>query len=60
MRNDVTYIYVTFLSVTKFGKLIENMSRMGLYDCHICWILFHDFMRNSNFVIGVLHVEVKY
>ena len=39
--------------VTKFGTLIENMSKTGLYDCHI-------FMRNSNFGLGVLHVKVKY
>ena len=46
--------------VTKFGTLIDNMSRTGLYDRHIFQILFDDFMRNSNFGIGVLHVKVKY
>ena len=29
---------------------------MWLYDCHILKICFDDFMRNSNFGIGVLHV----
>ena len=48
------------LIVTKFGTLIGNMSRTGLYDCHICTIFFTDFMINSNFGIGVLHVKVKY
>ena len=33
------------------------MSRTGLYDCHIFYILLDDFMRNSNFGIGVLHVK---
>ena len=46
--------------VTKFGTLIENMSRTGQYDCHIFWIFVDDFMRNSNFGIGVLPVKVKY
>ena len=36
--------------VTKFGTLIDNTSRTGLYDCH-------DFMRNINFGIGILHVK---
>ena len=46
--------------VTKFGTLIENMSRTGQYDYHIFEIFVDDFMRNSNFGIGVLHVKVKY
>ena len=45
VKNDVKYPIVT-----KFGTLIENMSRTGLYD----------FMRISNFGMGVLHVKVKY
>ena len=45
--------------VTKFGTLIDNMSRMGLHDYHIFKILFDDYMRNSNFGIGVLHVKVN-
>ena len=36
------------------------MSRTRLHDYHIFMILFDDFMRNSNFGIGVLHVKVKY
>ena len=31
VKNDVKWRLI----VTKFGTLIENMSRMGLYDCHI-------------------------
>ena len=46
--------------VTKFGTLIDNMSSMRLHDYHILNILFDDYMRNSNFDIGVLHVKVKY
>ena len=42
------------------GTLIENVSRTGLYDCHIFRFFFDDFMRNSNFGIGDLHVKVKY
>ena len=56
VQNDVKWRPI----VTKFGTLIENMSRMRLYDYHILKILFDDFMRNSNFGIGVLHVKVKY
>ena len=40
--------------VTTFGTLIENMSRTGLYDCHI---FLDDFMSNINWGIGVLHVK---
>ena len=29
----------------------------GLYDCHILKIFVDDFMRNSNFGIGVLHAK---
>ena len=43
--------------VTKFGTLLENISRMRLHDYQD---FFDDFMRNSNFGIGVLHVKVKY
>ena len=39
--------------------MVDNMSRTGLYDCHIFFIFFDDFKRNSNFGIGVLHVKVK-
>ena len=46
--------------VTKFGTLIENMSRTGLYDCHIYSIFIDNFMRISNLGMGVLHVKVKY
>ena len=31
VKNDVKWRPI----VTKFGRLIENMSRTGLYDCHI-------------------------
>ena len=43
--------------MTKFGTLIENMSRMRLPYFKD---FFDDFMRNSNIGIGVLHVKVKY
>ena len=43
--------------VTTFGTLIENMSRTGLYDCHIFQIFVDDFMSNINCGIGVLHVK---
>ena len=33
------------------------MSRTGLYDYHIFLDFVDDFMRNSNFGIGVLHVK---
>ena len=36
------------------------MSRTGLYDCHIFLIFIDNFMRISNFGIGVLHVKVKF
>ena len=36
------------------------MSRTGLYDCHIFEIFIDNFMRISNFGMGVLHVKVKY
>ena len=38
----------------------ENMSRTGLYDCHILKIFIDNFMRISNFGMGILHVKVKY
>ena len=41
----------------KCGTLIENMSRTGRYDCNMFSILFDEFMRNSKFCIGVLHVK---
>ena len=53
VKNDVNNVRPI---VTKFGTLIGNMSRTGLYDCHIFQIYFEDFTRNSNFGIGVLHV----
>ena len=56
VKNDVKWRPI----VTKFGTLIENMSRTGLYDCHIFGIFIDNFMRISNFGIGVLHVKVKY
>ena len=46
--------------VTKFGTLIENMSRTRLHVYHIVTIFVVDLMRNSNFGIRVLHVNVKY
>ena len=55
-KNDVKWSPI----VTKFGTLIENMSRTGLYDCHIFLIFIDNFMRISNFGMGVLHVKVKY
>ena len=48
---------MTLNDVTKFATLIENMSRTGLYDRHVFRFSFDDFMRNSNFGIGVLHVN---
>ena len=45
--------------VTTFGTLIENMSRAGLYDCHIYFIFYDDFMSNINCGIGVLHVKCQ-
>ena len=39
---------------TKFGTLLDNMSKPGLYDCHIFLDFFDNFMRNSNFGIGVV------
>ena len=37
------------------------MSRTGLYDCHIVLNLYYmdNFMRISNFGMGVLHVKVN-
>ena len=34
VKNDVNWGPI----VTKFSTLIENMSRTGLYDCHIIYI----------------------
>ena len=56
VKNDVKWRPI----VTKFGTLIENISRTGLYDCHIFKIFIDNFMRISNFGMGVLHVKVKY
>ena len=56
VTNDVKWRSI----VTKVGTLIDYMSRTGLYYCHISiffWFFFNDFMRNSNFGIGVLHVK---
>ena len=44
--------------VNKFGTLIENMSRTGLYDYHIFYIFIDNFMRINNFGIGVLHAYI--
>ena len=39
----------------------DHMRRTGLYYCNIFFLEFvDDFMRNSNFGIGVLHVKRKY
>ena len=46
--------------VTKFGTLMRNMSRTGLWDCHNFKIFVDDIMRDCNFGMGVLHVKVKY
>ena len=57
-KNDVKWLPIA----TKFCALIENMSRAGLYDCHI-FLRFvwrknvDDFMINSNFGIGIVHVK---
>ena len=56
VKNDVKWRPI----VTKFGTMIDNMSRMRLNEYHILKIFVDDFMRNSNFGIGVLHVKVKY
>ena len=56
VKNDVKWRPI----ITKFGTLIENISRTGLYDCHIFKIFIDNFMRISNFGMGVLHVKVKY
>ena len=53
VTNDVKWRLV----VTTFGTLIANMSRTGLYDCHILKIFLDDFMSNINCGIGVLHVK---
>ena len=53
VTNDVKWRPI----VTTFGTLIENMSRTGLYDCHIFSIWFDDFMSNINCGIGVLDVK---
>ena len=53
VKNDVKCCPI----VTKFGTLIDNMSRTGLY---VCQIFFDNFMININFGIGFLHVKVKY
>ena len=53
VTNDVKWRPI----VTTFGTLIDNMSRTGLYDCHIFKILFDNFMSNINCGIGVLHVK---
>ena len=46
---------------TYSGTLIDNMSRMRLHDYHMFTMFVDDCKRNSNFVIGVLHViKVKY
>ena len=45
VKNDVKWRPI----VTKFGTLIEHMSRTGLYDCHILKIFIDNFMRISNF-----------
>ena len=45
VKNDVKWRPI----VTKFGTLIENMSRTGLYDCHIFLIFIDNFMIISNF-----------
>ena len=55
-KNDVKWRPI----VTKFGTLIANMSRTGLYDCHFFKNFIDNFMRISNFGMGVLHVNVKY
>ena len=56
VKNDVKWRPV----VAKFRTLIENMSRTGLYDCHIFLIFIDNFMRITNFGMGDLHVKVKY
>ena len=53
VTNDVKWRPI----VTTFGTLIENMSRTGLYDCHIFLIFVDDFMSNINCGMGVLHVK---
>ena len=56
VKNDVQWRPI----VTKFGTLIANMSRTGLYDCYIFKIFIDNSMRISNFGMGILHVKVKY
>ena len=56
VTNDVKWRPI----VTTFGTLIQNMSRTELYDCRIFQIFIDNFMRISNFGMGVLHVKVKY
>ena len=46
--------------ITTFGTLIENMSRTGLYYCHIFSDLFDDFMSNINCGIEFYMLNVKY
>ena len=48
VKNDVKWRPI----VTKFGTQIENMSRTGLYDCHIFKIFIDNFMIISNVGMG--------
>ena len=46
--------------VTKFGTLIREYEYWrGCMTAIFFYLFFDDFMRNSNFGIGVLHVKVK-
>ena len=47
VKNDVKWRPI----ITKFGTMIDNMSRMRLHEYHILKIFVDDFMRNSNFGI---------
>ena len=42
VNNDVKWRPI----VTKFGTLIENMSKTGLYDCHIFLDFYWQFYDN--------------
>ena len=55
VKNDVKWRPI----VSKFGTLIENMSRRGCMTTTFFQILFDDFMTNSNFGIGGVHVKSR-
>ena len=60
---NVKHVQITLNNVRSSPNLahwIGNAGRTGLCDYHIFQICVDDFMRDSNFGMGVLHVKVKY